>query len=459
MEKITVLIVDDEPSVRTTIAESLLELGYDVDTAVDGVEAINKFEKKAFGVVITDVRLPSMNGMEVLRGVKSISTQTPVIVITGYGTVNTAVEAMKEGASDFIMKPFSTEHLELVMKDVMSKNGSGERKKTEAPSGSSSLDKAIVTGDNRMLSLLKLLKNVSGSSSGILIQGESGTGKELLARYVHRHSNRFKKPFVAVNCAAIPHQLLESEMFGYEKGAFTGASMRKLGKFELATGGTLLLDEISEMDIQLQAKLLRVIQESEVDRLGAKSPVYVDTRIIATTNADLKKRVEEKKFRGDLYYRINVIPVKVPPLRERKADIEVLAEHFLQKYSKHNKIEKPALSSEVIRMLKGYYWPGNVRELENVIERAVLMCGNSVILPEHLCLESDGAMETVGEARPGGQDIINRFADMSLREVEKKLIFETLGKVSGNRTRASEILGISVRTMRNKLNEYKEGDV
>ncbi|MBN2254677.1 MAG: sigma-54-dependent Fis family transcriptional regulator, partial [Deltaproteobacteria bacterium] len=305
----SILIVDDEQSLRTTLAENLTDGGYAVETAGDGVEALKKFENASFEAVITDVRLPGMNGIDVLRGVKKISLKTPVIVITGYGTVDTAVEAMKEGAADFMMKPFSFDHIEMILRDVLRKNGTEEVSELEVCEPSR--EKSFITGDDRMKNLLTLLKNVAGSSASILIQGESGTGKELLARYVHKHSSRARMPFVAVNCAAIPHHLLESEMFGYEKGAFTGASMRRAGKFELASGGTLLLDEIGEMDIQLQAKLLRVIQESEVDRLGAKEPVPVDVRIIATTNADIKACIRENKFRSDLYYRLNVVPVTV----------------------------------------------------------------------------------------------------------------------------------------------------
>jgi two-component system response regulator FlrC len=312
--------------------------------------------------------------------------------------------------------------------------------------------KTIITEDKKMLALLELLKGVSRSKSSILIQGKSGTGKELVARYIHLHSSRADMPFVAVNCAAIPHNLLESEMFGHEKGAFTGASRMRLGKFELASGGTLLLDEISEMDVQLQAKLLRVIQESEVDRLGGKASVPVDVRIIATTNADLKKYINNKKFRKDLYYRLNVIPVSIPPLRERKGDALLLCGHFLEKYSQLGGTAKPALSKEVEQMLESYNWPGNVRELENVIERAVLLSGGETILPEHLYLEKD--VIVTDPCRDGREHDGSEGA--TLKEMEKRLIFKTLEKAEGNRTRASEILGVSVRTIRNKLNGYRK---
>lgn len=433
-----ILIVDDDPNMRMALSESLVSCGYEVDMAVDGVDALEKFQRDKFDVVITDVKMPKVDGMEVLRRVKRFSPQTPVIIITAYGTVNTAVEAMKEGASDFIMKPFSLEYLEMVVRNVVGNNGDGGSELEYV------FGREIITGDKNMLSILELLRNVSKSKSSVLIQGESGTGKELFARFIHHHSDRGVMPYVAVNCAAIPHNLLESEMFGYEKGAFTGAAQRRLGKFEMANGGTLLLDEISEMDIHLQAKLLRVLQESEIDRLGGKDPISVDVRIIATTNADLKKSISEKKFREDLYYRLNVIPVKIPSLRERNGDIDPLIEYFLTKYSLQNGKSKPELSREALSLLKGYGWHGNVRELENVVERAVLICGNGAILPEHLYLEGDDHSR-----------IEQKTVPTTLWEMEKNLIFDTLGRVNGNKTKASEILGISVRTMRNKLNEYK----
>jgi DNA-binding NtrC family response regulator len=453
MNKRPVLVVDDDPSMRMALSESLLSCGYDVENAVDGADALRKFSKGKYDLVITDMRMPKVGGMEVLHGVKKISPETHVIVITAYGTVNTAVSAMKEGASDFIMKPFSLEDLESVVKNVFSSNGEsqGESKaKEETPSSF----KEIITCDKKMISLLELLKCVSKSKSSVLIQGESGTGKELFARYIHRHSNRSHMPFIAVNCAAVPHTLLESEMFGYEKGAFTGALQKRLGKFELADGGTLLLDEISEMDIQLQAKLLRAIQEGEIDRLGGRETIPVDVRIIATTNSDLKKDISEKKFREDLYYRLNVIPVHIPPLRNRMSDITLLGDYFLKKYSGIMGRKYPVLSEGAMILLKNYAWLGNVRELENIIERAVLIVNGGEIREEHLRLET-GEKELFADA--AASDI--SFKGSTLWEVEKNLIFETLKEVDGNKTKASKILGISVRTMRNKLNEYKMSDL
>jgi two-component system response regulator FlrC len=453
MNKSPVLVVDDDPSMRMALSESLLSCGYEVETAVDGADALKKFSKGKYDVVITDMRMPKVGGMEVLRSVKKISPEVHVIVITAYGTVNTAVSAMKEGASDFIMKPFSLEDLESVVKNVFASNGEGQGE-LRAKEETQSSFKEIITCDKKMNSLLELLKCVSKSKSSVLIQGESGTGKELFARYIHRHSNRSHMPFIAVNCAAVPHTLLESEMFGYEKGAFTGALQRRLGKFELADGGTLLLDEISEMDMQLQAKLLRAIQEGEIDRLGGRETIPVNVRIIATTNSDLKKDIAEKKFREDLYYRLNVIPVTIPPLRNRMSDILLLGDYFLKKYSGLSGSTCPVVSEGAMTLLKNYTWPGNVRELENIIERAVLLVNGGEIREEHLHLET-GEKKFFEDAAP--PDVY--FKGSTLWEVEKNLIFETLREVDGNKTKASKILGISVRTMRNKLNEYKMSDL
>ncbi|OPL15469.1 MAG: Fis family transcriptional regulator [delta proteobacterium MLS_D] len=444
-----ILIVDDEPSMRAALSESLQSCGYDVETAGDGEDALRRFRRDSYEVVVTDMRMPRIGGMEVLSGIKKISPETPVIVITAYGTVNTAVEAMRAGAVDFIMKPFSLEHLESVVERVVGDNG-GLPKQQDRDEGRRN---SFVTADKKMMAILDMMNTVAAARSSVFIHGESGTGKELLARHIHLRGNRAQGPFVAVNCAAIPGNLLESEMFGYEKGAFTGAARRKPGKFELAHGGSLLLDEISEMDLQLQAKMLRVIQESEIDPLGGSGPVSVDVRIIATTNTDIRRAVEEGKFRRDLFYRLNVIPVTIPPLRERKTDIALLADLFLERYSSLNGIGRPSLSDEARRVLENHVWPGNVRELENVIERSVLLCTGKKILPEHLYLE-----RAVGrDDEPTGDSVSDNGFETTggtIREMERNLIFRTLERVQGNKARASRILGISVRTMRNKLHEY-----
>jgi len=461
MKETRILIVDDDTSMRMALCETLESCGYLVETAANGFEALTKFKDGIFEAVITDMRMPGMGGMEVLKSIKKISPESPVILITAYGTVNTAVEAMKEGASDFIMKPFSLEDIEFVVKNVLATQGEKEDKEIRPSKKTVSTDREIITNDGRILALFEFLKTVAKSKSSVLIQGESGTGKELFARFLYRYSDRKHMPFVAINCAAIPDNLLESEMFGYEKGAFTGAIQRKMGKFELANGGTLLLDEVTEMNVHLQAKLLRVIQEKEIDRVGGKMPFPVDVRIIATTNADIRQAIEDKTFREDLYYQLNVIPLKIPPLRERKGDIAVLSRHFLKKYANLNEKVLPALADETMQRLNAYAWPGNVRELENVIERAVLVCQGEVVLPENLYLEetpSAGLSEEKMSCSP--EEIscqmtgTDQPGDRTIWEMEKELIFSTLDKVKGNKTRASEILGISVRTMRNKLQEY-----
>jgi len=462
MKEARILIVDDDTSMRMALCETLEICGYLVETAANGFDALAKFKKGLFEAVITDMRMPGMGGMEVLKSIKKISPESPVILITAYGTVNTAVEAMKEGASDFIMKPFSLEDIEFVVKNVLATHGEKDDREIKPAQKPIFTDREIITKDERILGIFEFLKTVAKSKSSVLMQGESGTGKELFARFLYRHSDRKNMPFVAINCAAIPDNLLESEMFGFEKGAFTGAIQKKMGKFELANGGTLLLDEVTEMDTHLQAKLLRVIQEKEIDRLGGKMPFPVDVRIIATTNADTRKCIEDKTFREDLYYRLNVIPLKIPPLRERKGDVELLSHYFLKKYSNLNEKALPEFADRTMKLLNSHDWPGNVRELENVIERAVLVCQGNTVLPQHLYLEDHVVDRMPAEEKmscsltedscviPG----IDLSKDMTIWEMEKELIFSTLDKVKGNKTKASEILGISVRTMRNKLQEY-----
>jgi DNA-binding NtrC family response regulator len=454
MKKNRILIVDDDHAMRLALAESLESCGYDISAAENGSEALNLFGKRKFDLVVTDMKMPEMSGIEVLQGVKKLSPDVPVILITAYGTVNTAVEAMKEGAAEFIMKPFSLDDLEAIVKNVLSTS------KMEASKNQQVLHatQRIITKDPKLIAIMDMLKNVAKSKSSIMIQGESGTGKELLARYVHEHSHRRNQPFVAVNCAAIPHNLLESEMFGYEKGAFTGASQRKLGKFEMAHTGTLLLDEVSEMEIHLQAKFLRVIQESEVDRLGGSSPIPIDVRIISTTNINLTSAITNKTFRGDLYYRLNVIPVKIPSLRERNDDILYLADHFLEKCGNEKGVKKPLLSEKAASYLKTYAFPGNVRELENIIERAVLMTDGGLITKEALCLESIDDTEAHLPRELELPPILGMpplHSTKTLKDIEKELICDTLARVDGNKTKAAKLLGISVRTLWNKVNEYE----
>ncbi|HUU49595.1 MAG TPA: sigma-54 dependent transcriptional regulator [Nitrospinota bacterium] len=441
-----ILVIDDEAGMRAAIRETLIRVGYDVTTASNGFEAISKLKENNFHLVLTDMKMPRMNGLEVLRKVKKQIPHLPVIMITAYGTIDTAVEAMKEGAFDYIIKPFSTEKLESVVNKALLNIDQKSLPQRDFSQIKINQKKEIVTKNKKMLEILEIAEEISKSNSAVMIQGESGTGKELLACYIHKSSQRRDKPFIAINCAALPEGLLESELFGHEKGSFTGAIARKIGKFELANDGTILLDEISEMEHQLQAKLLRVLQEYEIDRVGGRTPIPIDIRIVSTTNKDLKEEVKKGNFREDLFYRLNVIPLTIPPLRERKGDISILADHFLKKYSKRNGKKTSRISEETIDLLKKYYWRGNVRELENVIERAVVLCDGDVILPKNLFMNEEFDNEESISVRAG----------VSLREMEKQLIFKTLDEVGGNRTHAAKVLGISIRTLRNKLNEYKE---
>ena len=453
-----VLVVDDELEMRIALGETLTRANYSVVTADNGEEALRLLEDGAFDILVSDVRMPKLTGMELLREVKKRSPRTAVIMITAYGAIENAVEAMKEGAFDYILKPFSAEAIETAVWRASAKAASGasppqeETESVEAsspPAGEKS--RALVTEDPEMLRILDLARNVAFSKASVLIQGESGTGKENLARFIHEHSPRKNKPFVAINCAALPEGLLESELFGHEKGAFTGAMQKKIGKFELAQGGTILLDEITEMELSLQAKLLRVLQEYEIDRVGGRESIPIDVRIIATTNRRVQEYIREKKFREDLYYRLNVIPIEIPPLRKRKSDILPLAEFFLKRFARRDR-PLPSISQDAAERLSRHPWRGNVRELENAMERACLLCRDDKIDPQHLILEAEISPEK--PSPPPGVPSVE--VGMSVREMEKKLIFETLERVGGSRTKAAEILGISIRTLRNKLQEYRE---
>jgi DNA-binding NtrC family response regulator len=454
MEKI--LIVDDEEGMRLAMSEALKRAGYITETSVDGISALSKLESEKYSMVITDMKMPKVTGMDLLREIKKISPDTKVILVTAYGTVDCAVEAMKEGASDFLLKPFSFESLLQIVKGGFASSG-----KPSALLRSSTMQtnknigdevKEIVTKDKIFLRILNMAVEIAKSDSTVLVYGESGTGKELIAQLIHENSNRKSKPFVAINCAAIPDNLLESELFGHEKGSFTGAAFRKYGKFELAQGGTLLLDEIGEMSMTLQAKLLRVLQEFEVDRVGGKEPVPIDVRVISTTNVDIKQAISDKKFREDLYYRLNVIPIRVPPLRDRKGDVEVLTEHFIKKMSSKNNKNIKGITKEALDILINRKWYGNVRELQNMIERAVLLCRKDNIRKEDFILE-----EIVEKSMSDNSEV--NLSPITIDEMEKKLIEKTLNDKGGNRTHAAKSLGISIRTLRNKLNEYKDREV
>jgi DNA-binding NtrC family response regulator len=436
-----VLLVDKDSNDRSAIAARLTEAGHRVSAVGDSLAAFEKVIRDHYDLVITELNLPHMSGIELLKRIRDANQFLPVIVISGDAGVAEAVEAMRSGASDFILKPLTAEMIGIIATQTPSRpfntiRGKQDKKPT------------IITKNTEMYRLLEQSRDIADSQASIFIQGESGTGKELFARHIHNHSNRRHKPFVAINCSALPETLLESELFGHEKGSFTGAVTSKKGKFELANHGTMLLDEISEMDIQLQSKLLRVLQEREIDRIGGMEPIPVDVRIIATTNRDIEKQIRDGRFREDLFYRLNVVPFYLPPLRDRKDDIPLLAQHFIEKYNRLDGRNVKGLTEEVVELLMQKTWKGNVRELENVIERALLMCKGDLIQKHDLLGhdKSDAAEEVKLPFVP----------TVSLKEMEKKVIFSALDQTDGNRTRAADILGISVRTLRNKLNEYRE---
>lgn len=445
-----ILVVDDESEMRSALSHALTRDGFAVESTDSGTKALLKIKKDPVSLVITDLKMPEMSGMEVLGAVKKLSPEIPVIVITAYGSIHNAVEAMQAGAADYLLKPFSFETLGSTVKRVLGNiEGNGDQRHSKQGTTVQATIKTLVTQDPKMLDILKLARSVATSRSTILIQGQSGTGKELLAAYIHEHSGFKDEPYVAVNCAALPDTLAESELFGHEKGAFTGAVSRKMGKFELAKHGTVVLDEISEMSFPLQAKLLRVLQEREVDRVGGSRSVAMHARVVAISNVDLRKAVSDNKFREDLFYRINVVPFTIPPLKERPKDIPLLVGHFLEKYCRLNNQDKKKVSDTTMTQLVNNEWKGNIRELENSIERAVLICGGHELRPEHLFLDT---AETDGRSHSA----ISMQAGMTVKEMERQLITKTLEEVNDNRTHAAELLGISIRTLRNKLKEYQQ---
>ena len=446
-----ILVIDDESEMRSALSHALTRNGFRVESAASGMDALVRIKKDPFSLVITDIKMPEMSGMEVLGAVKKITPGIPVIVITAYGSIHNAVEAMQAGAADYLLKPFSFETLNATVKKVLGGTDSNGRSQKNRNAKVQPTIKTLVTEDPKLLEILKLAKSVATSRSTILIQGESGTGKELLAAYIHANSGFKEEPYVAVNCAALPDTLAESELFGHEKGAFTGAVNRKMGKFELAKHGTVVLDEISEMTLPLQAKLLRVLQEREIDRVGGSQPVPMHARVVAISNVDLKKAISENKFREDLYYRINVVPFTIPALDERKGDIPLLVEHFLEKYCQLNNQEKKKISDAALTQLVNKAWKGNIRELENSIERAVLIGSGPELLPEHLFFDPADSV-----SRSQSHSVLSMRAGMTVKEMEKQLITKTLEEVNDNRTHAAELLGISIRTLRNKLSEYKQ---
>jgi DNA-binding NtrC family response regulator len=433
-----VLVVDDEVGMRAALEASFRRQGWKVRTAGGKNEAVAAFRSAPCSLVVTDMRMGDGSGLEVIQEVRALQPETIIIVLTAFGSVTDAVTAMKGGAFDYLIKPVAFDQLQAAI-------GRAFASQEGAATVSAREDNCLVQGSGTFRAVLERARQVARTEADIVVEAESGTGKEVLARFVHRSSLRSAGPFVAVNCAAFPEHLLESELFGHVRGAFTGATANKPGKFELAHTGTLLLDEIGEMPLSLQPKLLRVLQEREVDRLGDTRPLKVDVRVIATTNRSLRALIQEGKFRQDLYYRLNVVPMAIPPLREHPVDIPELIEHFITKHSRSLYGSAVRFSAELLQRMQSYSWPGNIRELENFVRRALALSPGPLVGVEVL----DGI--DFPQSVPASNAL---EAGLTLREVEKQLLERTLEATGGNRTRAAMMLGISLRTVRNKIREY-----
>jgi two-component system, NtrC family, nitrogen regulation response regulator GlnG len=467
-ENARILVADDEDSLRWVLEKGLRSAGYDVTAVKDGDAAVRAFESESFDLVFVDVRMPGADGLTVLARLREGHPDALVVVMTAHGTMDTAIQAMQRGAYDYLAKPFDIDEVLLVAERALA----ASRLKQEVVRLKGGLQEvwefgALIGRHPRMQDVYKTIGRIAASDVTVLLRGESGTGKELVARAIHHYSRRAGRPFIAVSCAAIPGTLLESELFGHERGAFTDAKERKLGKLELAHGGTFYLDEIGDMPLDLQAKLLRALQERTVERVGGQDTIRIDVRVLAATNRDLESLMKEGKFREDLYYRLNVVALNLPPLRERRRDIPLLVEHFLVKHAPE--LGERGVAPEALDRLVGHEWPGNVRELENVVQRAMVMATNGVILPEHLPIGPVSAAASVA-VDATLEDIIERkliecvrglreHASANLYElmmglVEKPLLRAVLRETGGNQVRAAHILGINRNTLRKKLTEH-----
>ena len=448
-----IFIILENPKERMEYVRFFEDLGFLVDATPDGSNALSYLIETKPDMVIADVATPGFFAIEFLKKVDEAKLLCQTIILASEPVVEHAVNLMRLGALDYLIKPVEMEQLELIAKRVLVASKQNPPSTQASPSSRKKVK--IITRDKGIQKLLALASRVAKSSASILIQGASGTGKELFAKYIHEKSDRCNKPFIAVNCAALPENLLESELFGHEKGAFTGAIARKMGKFELAHKGTLFLDEITEMQFHLQAKLLRVLQEKVVDRVGGIEPVDVDVRVIATTNREVKEAVEKNDFREDLFYRLNTIPLVIPSLKDRMGDLEILCKFFVKKYCEIDGRHVKGMTSGAVSLLKRHPFSGNVRELENIIHRAVLLAESDLIEPKDLLIDMVESKENLSDS---SVDQGLGPEPSSLKEMEQKMIFKTLDQTEGNRTHAAKILGISVRTLRNKLNEYKENN-
>lgn len=433
------------------LSATLTEEGYEVDVASDGQEGISKAREKRYDLVLTDLKLPGADGIKVLSEVKEVDPEAPVIVMTAFGTVESAVQAMKIGAFDFLTKPFDIDRLSLLIKRALE----NRRLKAENILLREELAQnlgltEIIGKSSKMKEATELVQKVAASDTSVLLLGESGTGKELFARAIHYLSRRKDGPFVPINCAAIPRELLENELFGSERGAFTSSTARKMGKFEIAENGTVFLDEISDMDVSLQAKLLRVLQEKKFERLGGTKTINVNVRVIAATNIDIKDAIRKKKFREDLFYRLSVFPITIPPLRDRRDDIPALADYFVEQFCTEMNKRKKRLSVDSLALMDKYHWPGNVRELENTIERAIILCETKTISPDHLAIR----LATPAEIRVREGAGLKEIAAQAQAEAEKSLIKRILSQSRGNKKKTAEILKIDYTTLFEKLKKY-----
>jgi two-component system response regulator FlrC len=430
-----ILVVDDDAEMRLALELTLKKAGHNCALARDGQEALESLREESFALVVTDLRMPRVDGIELLERMAAAAPDVPAIVITAHGSVDAAVETMKRGALDFLQKPFGPEVLLAKVDSVLARS--------RPPRSPGRARTTLVANDPAMEETVALIEAASGSKATVLISGESGTGKEVVARRIHESSPWHSGPFVAVNCAAIPGTLMESELFGHEKGAFTGAVEPRQGKFEQAQGGTILLDEVSEMELSLQAKLLRVLQEREVERVGGRKAIALDLRVVATSNRDLTEEIRKGKFREDLFYRLHVIPIRIPPLRQRRRDVVPLARYFLDLACRSHDRSGARLSPEAEAVLEGHDWPGNVRELQNTIERAAVLSRGTVVEPKHLLL--------AGAARPPQGQIV---VDGTLEEMERRIILAAYDQNENNKKATARALGINVKTLRSKLRSY-----
>jgi DNA-binding NtrC family response regulator len=451
-ERASILIVEDEPKMRRLLELQLAEEGFQARIAADAETGLQMLGKESFDVVVTDLKLPGMSGLEFLQAVKRVNADLPVVIMTAFGTVESAVDAMKAGASDYVLKPFSLAELVLVVrKELASHQLRQENRDLREALGRRYEYKNIVAKSDKMQGVLALVERVAPTNSTVLIGGESGVGKDLVARAIHEHSQRANGPFVKINSTAIPETLLESELFGYEKGAFSGATASKPGKFEVANNGTLFLDEIGDVPAAIQVKLLRVLQDREFERLGGTRTLKVDVRLVAATNRDLRAALEEGTFREDLYYRLNVVAIDIPPLREHKEDIPALAQFFLEKLARESGKSVHHITPAALKMLMDFHWPGNVRELQNVIERAIALSTGSTldVADIHIDTARRAHVESGSAVLPEG---------MSMEQWEEELLREALKRADGNKSQAARALGLSRNALRYRLSKMGVSD-